>query len=55
MAGLCRDTGVGIIPWNPLARGRLACGNNTGAETERDRTDAFCASSMTRTRRLTGR
>jgi aryl-alcohol dehydrogenase-like predicted oxidoreductase len=24
MAGLCRDQGIGMIPWSPLARGRLA-------------------------------
>jgi len=28
MIPLCRDTGVGIIPWSPLARGFLA-GNRT--------------------------
>ena len=24
MFGLCRDQGIGVIPWSPLARGRLA-------------------------------
>src|SRR5580692_9593223 len=24
MMGLCRSEGVGVIPWSPLARGRLA-------------------------------
>jgi 1-deoxyxylulose-5-phosphate synthase len=40
MLGLCREEGVGVIPWSPLARGRLARPN--GAEsTERLRTDKF--------------
>jgi aryl-alcohol dehydrogenase-like predicted oxidoreductase len=43
MIPLCRDQGVGIIPWSPLARGLLA-GNRSreGAEpTERARTDDY--------------
>ena len=23
MMGLCQDRGIGVIPWSPLARGRL--------------------------------
>jgi len=39
MLPLCRDQGVGVIPWSPLARGRLT--RDWDAETERSRTDAF--------------
>lgn len=37
MLPLCQDQGVGLIPWSPLARGRLTRPN--GQETERMRTD----------------
>jgi aryl-alcohol dehydrogenase-like predicted oxidoreductase len=40
MNPLCRDQGVGIIPWSPLARGRLARGPDAGA-TKRSETDRF--------------
>lgn len=43
MIPLCRDQGVGLIPWSPLARGFLA-GNRTrdkGGETTRATTDPF--------------
>jgi aryl-alcohol dehydrogenase (NADP+) len=43
MIPLCRDQGVGLIPWSPLARGFLA-GNRTPAkadETSRSKTDDF--------------
>jgi aryl-alcohol dehydrogenase (NADP+) len=42
MLPLCADTGVGVIPWSPLARGFLA-GNRTqeGGETDRAKTDDF--------------
>ncbi|MGE0385682.1 MAG: aldo/keto reductase [Gammaproteobacteria bacterium] len=42
MLPLCRDMGVGVIPWSPLARGFLA-GNRTkdGGETARARGDRF--------------
>ena len=42
MHPLCLDQGVGVIPWSPLARGRLA-GNRTRQErrTTRSRTDSF--------------
>jgi aryl-alcohol dehydrogenase (NADP+) len=37
MIPLCVDQGVGIIPWSPLARGRLARGwDDTTARTETD-------------------
>jgi aryl-alcohol dehydrogenase-like predicted oxidoreductase len=36
---LCRDQGLGLIPWSPLARGRLA--RPPGAKTARTETDAF--------------
>ncbi|HEX4462588.1 MAG TPA: aldo/keto reductase [Polyangia bacterium] len=40
MAPLCRDQGVGMIPWSPLARGRLARAPEAG-KTTRSETDAF--------------
>jgi aryl-alcohol dehydrogenase (NADP+) len=43
MMPLCRDEGVGIIPWSPLARGFLA-GNRShdkSGETTRAQTDAY--------------
>jgi aryl-alcohol dehydrogenase-like predicted oxidoreductase len=40
MAPLCRDQGVGMIPWSPLARGRLARGPEAKA-TKRTETDRF--------------
>src|SRR5579862_4608707 len=43
MLPLCRDQGVGVIPWSPLARGFLAGGRAAPREgnTERARTDEF--------------
>src|SRR5512143_4112960 len=40
MVPLCRDQGVGLIPWSPLARGRLARGPEA-KETKRSETDRF--------------
>lgn len=39
MIPLCRDQGVGLIPWSPIARGRLA--RPPGAATARTETDAY--------------
>ncbi len=39
MLPLCRDQGVGVIPWSPLARGRLA--RAADAQTDRSETDKF--------------
>jgi aryl-alcohol dehydrogenase (NADP+) len=39
MIPLCRDQGIGLIPWSPLARGQLA--GNKRAETTRAQTDDF--------------
>jgi 1-deoxyxylulose-5-phosphate synthase len=39
MLPLCMDAGVGVIPWSPLARGRLA--RDWGEITEREKTDRF--------------
>ena len=39
MEPLCLDQGVGLIPWSPIARGRLA--RPAGAETERTAQDAY--------------
>ena len=40
MAPLCLDQGVGMIPWSPLARGRLARGPEARG-TKRSETDRF--------------
>lgn len=39
MIPLCLDQGVGLIPWSPIARGRLA--RPAGVETERTGKDAY--------------
>ena len=39
MIPLCREEGVGIIPWSPLARGRLT--RDWDEKTERSETDEF--------------
>ncbi|MBI5259877.1 MAG: aldo/keto reductase [Burkholderiales bacterium] len=39
MLPLCRDQGVGVIPWSPLGRGRLA--RPWGTQTPRSDTDDF--------------
>lgn len=39
MVPLCLDQGVGMIPWSPMARGRLT--RAWGAETARGQSDAF--------------
>ncbi|KAB8142730.1 aldo/keto reductase [Chloroflexia bacterium SDU3-3] len=39
MNPFCRATGVGLIPWSPLARGFLAGGRGQGGETQRAKTD----------------
>jgi len=39
MMPLCQDLGVGVIPWSPLARGRLT--RAWDESTERQRTDEF--------------
>ncbi|HEY0436611.1 MAG TPA: aldo/keto reductase [Phenylobacterium sp.] len=43
MLPLCREEGIGVIPWSPLARGFLAGGRAAPKEgnTERARTDEF--------------
>ena len=42
MLPLCRDQGIGVIPWSPLARGLLTGGRvKDGKETPRSQTDGF--------------
>ena len=41
MMGLCREEGVGVIPWSPLARGRLTRPWEERLGTGRAETDAF--------------
>ena len=47
MLPLCRDAGVGVIPWSPLARGRLA--RPWGENTARIASDAFGATLFAQT------
>ena len=39
MLPLCADQGIGVLPWSPLARGRLT--RDWDEQTERSRTDEF--------------
>jgi aryl-alcohol dehydrogenase-like predicted oxidoreductase len=48
MIPLCRAEGVGLIPWSPLARGRLTR-DWDDASTERSQNDPFGASLFVRT------
>jgi len=41
MIPYCQDTGVGLIPWSPIARGVLARPYGSRGETTRDKTDKF--------------
>jgi aryl-alcohol dehydrogenase-like predicted oxidoreductase len=41
MLPLCRSEGIGVIPWSPLARGRLARPWEDAPSTERAATDQF--------------
>ena len=41
MMGLCAAEGIGVIPWSPLARGRLARPWDQKAGTQRAATDEF--------------
>ena len=41
MLGLCLEEGVGVIPWSPLARGKLARPASSEGGTDRARTDKF--------------
>jgi aryl-alcohol dehydrogenase-like predicted oxidoreductase len=47
MLPLCREEGVGVIPWSPLARGRLA--RPWGESTKRSENDAFGKNLFART------
>lgn len=41
MINLCKEEDVGIIPWSPLARGRLARAWGTAGSTSRSQTDQY--------------
>ena len=41
MMGLCREEGVGVIPWSPLARGKLTRAWTDEPPTKRAETDQF--------------
>jgi aryl-alcohol dehydrogenase-like predicted oxidoreductase len=44
MLPLCRSEGIGVIPWSPLARGRLARPSTGAPATERAGADPFAES-----------
>lgn len=48
MLNLCRAEGIGVIPWSPLARGRLARAAD-GVETPRAKGDAFAQTLYSKT------
>jgi aryl-alcohol dehydrogenase-like predicted oxidoreductase len=50
MLPLCADQGVGVIPWSPLARGKLARPWADEPATLRERTDVFGSTLYARTR-----
>ena len=50
MLPLCAAEGIGVMPWSPLARGRLARPWSDEPATEREKTDAFGRSLYARTR-----
>lgn len=41
MIPLCKDQGIGLIPWSPMARGFFARNSKSGTETPRYKTDGF--------------
>ena len=43
MLPYCLDSGVGVIPWSPFARGLLARGREGAGQTTRARTDEYAA------------
>lgn len=49
MLGLCLSEGVGVTPWSPLARGRLARPWSAEPQTERAKTDNFAKTLYTKT------
>jgi 1-deoxyxylulose-5-phosphate synthase len=49
MLRLCASEGIGVTPWSPLARGRLARPSSAENGTERAKTDAFGKSLFVKT------
>jgi aryl-alcohol dehydrogenase-like predicted oxidoreductase len=49
MLRLCQSEGIGVTPWSPLARGRLARPWSEEASTERAKSDAFARKLFTKT------
>jgi aryl-alcohol dehydrogenase-like predicted oxidoreductase len=49
MLRLCVSEGIGVTPWSPLARGRLARPSGSEDATERAKTDAFGKSLFVKT------
>jgi aryl-alcohol dehydrogenase-like predicted oxidoreductase len=52
MLGLCLSEGVGVIPWSPLARGRLARPWSDDPTTERSSNDAYAKKLYSKTAEL---
>jgi aryl-alcohol dehydrogenase-like predicted oxidoreductase len=53
MLPLCRAEGIGVIPWSPLARGRLT--RDQSETTKRHETDQFAAKLYTSTAEADGK
>ena len=49
MMPLCREEGIGVLPWSPLARGRLTRPASEGVSTPRGKGDDFGAKLYART------
>jgi aryl-alcohol dehydrogenase-like predicted oxidoreductase len=49
MLRLCSSEGVGVTPWSPLARGRLARPWSEEPATDRAKTDSFASALYTKT------
>jgi len=49
MLRLCQSEGVGVTPWSPLARGRLARPWSEEPQTERAKSDSFAKKLFTKT------
>ena len=54
MLGLCLEEGIGVIPWSPLARGKLARPNGS-ADTARAQTDQYSRKLYDATEQADGR
>lgn len=49
MMKLCEEEGIGVLPWSPLARGRLTRPWKKGVETKRSKTDDYSSKLYSKT------